>query len=275
MLLYIYMRSYKKKSSSIKRKTYKKYVKRPVSLAVKKFVQRSIKVASENKVVNWSYNAELFNFNATGSQWYTYNFHQLSPNVTNLVISQGVGQGQRIGNNIKTVKAILKFAICPNPYNATSNPTVVPTNIRIIIFSSKNHPVQIPPFSQFQNHLFQAGNSSNGPLNNLMDQLNELNRDIFTIHYDKMIKVGNAWNSLVQATPQGFNNNDYKLNVMRKINITKYLPKVYQYNDTTNNPTSGRSVYVMFIQSNAEGTPQNSIALQNKIFMDVDYHYEE
>jgi len=278
MAFYGKRRAYnKKRPKSTKKRSTKR---RGVSAAVKQYVSRTIKVASENKVVNWSYDGNLYNFNAQGSLWYTYNFFQISPNNSNLQIPQGTGQGNRIGNQIKSVKAVLKFAITPLPYNTLYNNTPIPQNIRVVIFSSKPHPVQLPPFTNFQNYLFQNGNVSQGPINNLMDQISEFNKDEFTIHYDKMVKVGYHGNnggagSGGSPINQYLVNNDYKLNIMRSINYTKYLPKLYTYNDSPSVPSGGRSVYVMFIKSNANGVVQVGSQLDTRITMTMDYTFEE
>jgi len=264
--------NYKKRPKSTKKRPTKR---RGVSAAVKQYVSRSIKVASENKIVNWQYGGQLYPFNAAASAWYSNNFFQISPNISNLTVNQNTHQAGRIGNQIKTVNAVLKFILTPRPYNATTNPTQVPQMMRVVILSSKQTPVDIIPFTDFQNYMFQNGSSSVGPLSGILDMVSDFNKDLFTIYYDKKFKLGFAWNSLVQATPQGYNNNDYKMNIIQKINITKYLAKNYRFNDANSDPTSGKSLYVMFLQCNADGTGSSSIAIQSQIAMDVDYTYEE
>lgn len=278
MKFYGKRRNYRKKSAPKKKRTYKKRA--SVSTAVKQYVSRSIKVASENKVVNWQYNGELYNFNAASNAWYTMNFHTLSPNNTTLQITQGAAQGQRIGNRIKTVKGILKFVITPTPYSNPENFIPVPQMIRVVIFSSKPHPVGYPPFTNFQNNLFQFGNTSQGPINQILDQVADINKDMFNVYYDKMVKVGhagiNAGTAAGGTTASQYHaNNDYKLNVIRKINITKYLPSQFLYSDSLTGPVAGKHLFVMFIQSNADGTDQRASQRSNKIYMSVDYTYEE
>jgi len=123
--------------------------------------------------------------------------------------------------------------------------------------------------------MFQNGSSSVGPLSGILDMVSDFNKDLFTIHMDKKFKLGFAWNSLVQATPQGFNNNDYKMNIIQKINITKYLAATYRFNDANSDPTAGKSLYMIFLQCNADGSGSSSTQLQSKIAIDVDYTYEE
>jgi len=265
-------RNYRKKSAP-KKRTYKK--RSTVSAAVRQYVSRSIKVASENKVVNWQYGGVLLPFNAAASGWYTSNFFQISPNISNLTVNQNTHQAGRIGNQIKTRNAVFKFILTPRPYNATTNPSPVPQMIRCVILSSKQTPVDIIPFSDFQNYMFQNGSSSIGPLSGILDMVSDFNKDLFTIYMDKKFKLGFAWNSLVQAQPQGFNNNDYKMNIIQKINITKYLAAHYRFNDANSDPTSGKSLYVMFLQCNADGTGSSSLYIQSQIAIDVDYTYEE
>jgi len=261
-----------------KKRTYKK---RGVSTAVKRYVSRSIKVASENKIVNWSYNGILYPFNASGSQWYTYNFIQISPNAINLTIPQSTTQAGRIGNQIKTVKGMLKLILTPRAFDANTNLKPTPQMIRVLIFSSKQKPITLPPFTDFQNYMFQLGASSVGPISGLLDIIGDVNKDLFTTYYDKTFKIGYAGAyspasvAALTSNNQYFFNNDYKLNVMKKINITKYLAANYKFNDANSDPTAGRSLYVCFLQANADGTTSGPTQFQTNMSMDVDYTYEE
>jgi hypothetical protein len=69
-------------------------------------------------------------------------------------------------------------------------------------------------------------------INNLNDILSPINLDMFTVYYDRTCKLGysGSYSPSIQANNssnyQYYLNNDYKLNEMKKINITKYLPKI-------------------------------------------------
>ena len=280
-------KNYRRKAAP-KKRTYKRRA--VVSAAVKQYVSRSIKVASENKVVNWRYNGNLYNFNATGSQWYTYNFFQLSPNNITLPIAQNSTAQGRIGNEIKMRSGMIKFVLVPNQYDALLNPLVKPMDIRIVMGYSKQQPVTGPVYSDFTNYYFQTGSSSSGPNLNLIDCVSDINKDVFTICYDKKVKLG--YSQLAgalgaatfstsgvgvggQTANQYLSNNDYKFNVIRKINITKYLSKIYKYNDNLTYPSSGKGLFIWYMISNADGSYVSPGSNQAQLFLDVDLHFED
>jgi hypothetical protein len=69
-------------------------------------------------------------------------------------------------------------------------------------------------------------------------------------------KVGfSAFNNAgVDPAYQHFANNDYKLNHTRRLNMTKYMPKVLKFNDTTNQPTNaGLYVWAWSVPCNGFG----------------------
>lgn len=266
------------------RRRYRKRTRRPrkssrrprVSRAVKSYVARQIHTAAENKVVNWTYSGNLYPYNASTSQWIAYNLFGLYPNASNLTCSQGVGEGGRVGNKINVRKGMLKFVITQNPYNATTNPNPMPYDIRVMIGYLKNSPVTGPGFTDF-GELFQNGNSSQAPYSNIYDMIQQPNSDSWGIVYDKIVKCGPAqgYNSTFNQGYQLMPNNDYKYNVIRKINITKHLSKTYGFNDTNNNPKKGRALFVWFLYAPAIGATCSPTELPLKIFADVDLQYED
>lgn len=258
------------------RKTRKSSRRPRISRAVKSYVKKTIHRMAENKVVNWTYNGNLLPFNASASQWLAYNVMGLYPNSSSLTISQGVGEGQRIGDKISIRKGMLKFVITQNTYNASTNSSPMPYDIRIMIGYNKQNPVTGPDFSAFS-ELFQNGNSFSAPTSNLYDMIQQPNKDSWGIVYDKVVKVGPAlgYNTTFNQGFQLMPNNDYKYSCIRKINITKYLAKSYGFNDTNNNPKTGKALYVWFLYAPAVGVTASSTEQPLKIFTAVDLEYED
>lgn len=268
-------RNYRKRPAT--KKTLRKSSRRPrVTTAVKRYVKRAIHSNIENKLLNWNYNGALLPYNAPTSSWLAYNVHALYPNSTTLSCTQGTGQSNRIGNSIKIQKGMLKFVISPKIYNATTNPFPQPYDIRVMIGYVKNSPVTGPSFTDFS-ELFQSGNTFNGPTTTLSDMIQQVNSNSFGILYDKVIKVGSASSTGTGGVAgwQYMANNDYKFNVVRKINITKYLTKTYQFNDTNNNPKSGRALFVWYLPSQAIGESAVSTYQPLNIYTSVDLQYED
>lgn len=266
-----YKRYNKKRPFYKKRRTAKR-----VSKSVKKYVKSAIRRSSENKIVNWRYSGLLSAFNAPFSYWLTSNFFELTPNSISLSIPQGTGQGNRISNSINTRKVMLKYILWPTQYDGILNPFPRPVDIRVVIGSYKPDLVDGPLYTSFNNY-FQQGNSSTGPLGNLLDMVSDINKNQFQIYSDKVVKLGySAATGLGSvAVTQYFANNDYKMNIIRKMNITKYVAKTFGFNDSTNDPSSGRALFIWFMYVNADTTTTNADYKQANIAIDVDFTYDD
>lgn len=268
--------NYRRRRPKMARKIRKSSRRPRVSRAVKSYVKRTIHGVAENKVVNWNYSGNLLPYNASTSQWLAYNVFGLYPNASNLSCTQSAGGGARVGNSISPRKGMLKFIITQNPYSVSTNPSPQPYDIRVMIGYLKNSPVTGPSFTDY-GELFQYGNTVQAPFSNLYDMIQQPNSDSWGIVYDKVVKCGpaQAYNSTFNQGYQLMPNNDYKYNVIRKINITKYLSKQYRFNDTNNNPKSGRALFVWFLYAPACGVTCSATEQPLKIFVDVDLQYED
>ena len=266
------------KRRNYRRKYKRMYKKRNpnLSLAVKSYVNRAIRKASENKLVNWKYSGLLGAWDAPFSAWLSSNLFQLTPNVSNLTISQGVGQANRIANHINTRKVMLKYILWPTQYDLVLNPNPRPVDIRIVIGSYKPDLVNGPTYTSFNNY-FQSGNTTTAPLGNLLDMVSNINKDQFQIYSDKIVKLGYSVDNGTGGVPgtQYFSNNDYKMNIIRKINITRYVTKQFGFNDSTNTPSSGRALFIWFMYVNADTASTNANYKQANVAIDVDYTFDE
>jgi len=268
-------RSYRKRS----KKSTRKSSRRPrVSKSVKSYVKKTIHRMAENKCISTALNLNGNFFNATSNGWVTNNVYPLTFDDTVLICSQNNTQSGRVGNKVRVVKSTTKFCLTANTSNGTFNLYPQPVDVRVFIFSLKQEPIiglngSVSQFSA----LFQNGNSSYGPSTYITDQIADFNKDNFVIHYDKMVKVGNASNTGGGAVASSayFANNDYKLNVMRKINTTKMLSKIYGWNDSNANPHSGKAVYIAFLPSLASGAVGTAGQQLFQIWFNTKIEYED
>lgn len=207
---------------------------RPVSGKVKTYVQRAIHKQIENKSIQYNGSFTMVNYNDDN----TMRGFALSPG-TSIAIPQGTGAGSRTGNRIKIIKAKLNFWITISPYSGLLNPTPKPILIRMWIGYSKTNPTLIPPATD-QSFLFQNGDSASAPNNFIPDMLRSVNKDKFVIFRDMKFKLGCADFTGTGATAgsQYYSNNDFKYNILKSIDITKYLISNVTYNDATVIPTS-------------------------------------
>jgi len=257
---------------SVKKSYRKKVMKKPnVSVAVKKYVNRMIHTDQENKVVNFQQQLSFGN-SLNNSSLYA---HPILPYTGFGTISQGITQGTRIGNEIKIRKVMLKYVLRPTGYDVGSNPFPAPVEVEMFLGRTRGVPGEIPVVVDF-NNLFQSGGTTFGPAGNLNDLLSEVNLDYWTIKKRWRHKIGFAGNNGTGAiaASQYFNNNDFKLNVVKKLNITKLCPKTLKFNDS-NNTVQGPGLFFFYQALNAGGGTNGSTALPCHITYWIDIHYED
>lgn len=256
-------RLYKKRTAAKKpaaRKTRMAPIKRMVNRMIHKNIENKIEqFSSQNNIISsYAYNTSLFVLSCI-----PYN-----------QILQGLGQGDRIGNTIRPRSVYFNYVLHPIPYAAVGNPSPVPQDVMIFFGKVKNSRAQQPISTDFAK-LWQAGDSSRGPFSTTLDMIQDVNKDWFTVYKIMRHKVGtaNTQGTGGSATAQYYANNDYKFNVVRRLNITKYVPKVIKFNDTTaQNTNDGLWMWAMCV--NADGTTNSTYT---PLYMDVtlNFSYED
>lgn len=181
-------------------------------------------------------------FVSTGSATLTYSSGTSTPVFPTLVpaISQGAGQGQRIGNQVKITSNLVNLQFTQAGTLNTDSPSL----IRVMIISTKNAPTTTPTLTG----LFQNGNTSVDPVAGISDYndfIRKVNRDVYMVAYDKVIKVGSANSTVSYASNL---NNDFHNYVRLNLNMTKKLGQVQKFNDATTNPISRYWYLVCFVQ---------------------------
>ena len=217
-------RAHKKKSVRGGRKSSS------VSSAVKTYVKRTIHSQIENKGVQVQV-ATLFG-NVVQSP--TMNIYPLTPYAGAINIVQGVGSANRTGNQVKPIKVMLKYVIYPTGYNAGYNPNPEPCEVMMYLGYVKSAPGFLPTATDIAN-LYQYNNFVSIPLGSIMDLNQQVNKDYWTIKKAWTHKIGysNSGGTGINAAYQSYSNNDFKLNVVRKLDITKLYPKTLKFNDTS------------------------------------------
>ena len=258
----------------VRGKYARKYTKRPARrTSMVKLIKRVVHKMAENKVKNKTGLVALSNTYFT-STWNSNNVLPLSPYQSYIDIAQGNGQGDRIGNKISTRRLMLTFVIHPYGYQAENNVFPLPQDIRIVIGKFKDNSTQLQGLGTGVSSIFQNGGSSSSPSGQLSDIVRSLNKDIFTCYYDKVVKVGNS-NYIGTGNdpkPQYYANNDYKLNVVRKIDCTKWCNKTIDFNDTTALPSV--PVLSMFaFCCNADGSAGSKY--NSVMWYELKYEYED
>lgn len=263
------------KKSFKPRKSTKSVVKRSptISYAVKKYVKSSIHKEIENKQTYYNGGSPL-NITSYVNTASSLGGYPLTPFANNMQIVQGLGQADRIGNTIKTRKLVLNYVLYPALYDVTSNPYPVPQMVKIWIGYFKGNPNAIPSdYSRF----FQQGNTASAPSSNLDDMMKPVNSDAWIIKKSFIHKVGHASNTGTGGVATfGYNaNNDYSLNIMRKVDLTKYCSKILKYNDSISyTPVSNHSLF-MFIEAVEATGNTGGAGIPIKMRYWIDYTYED
>jgi len=265
-------KTYKKRAT--KKRTYKRksYAKKT---SMKKMVKREIARNIENKtfqVFNDSHDILPSNSGGFDSQ-----IIPVTPfGGAYLTITQGTGQGQRIGNRIKIKKLKFKAIIYPVGYNATTNPTPAPCQIKLWFFYDKEETQSIPT-PQGSADFLQYGNTSLGFGNRLFDHLAPENTDRYRVLCTRTVKIGYAEYGGTGATGslplQGNQtNNDFKLNATVSVDLTKYCVKNVVFRDTSATPST-RGIFMMAqpVYANGNAIAAATIPARMNWLQEIDY----
>jgi len=222
-------------------------VSKPLRAAIAKVI-----AGNEEKKVNNYYSTGNSIQGVAGGGWAVSSI-PICPNSVGFQIPQGTGQGQRIGNQIKVKKGILKVIWQANPYDLSTNPTPAPFQVRMLLFKDKLD-AQAQP-TNISTELFQSSSTSIGPLNDLVDMLLPINKDRYHVYYDRVVKVGPQFYTGTGSAPNFGNgsNNDFQLNPQVEVDFTKFLPSKIQFDDTSSNPTSD-GLWMLMIPADVEGS---------------------
>jgi len=128
-----------------------------------------------------------------------------------LQIANGVNDGERIGEQVRTKKATLKMLIQTPDLDGTSATAV----LQLFLGYCKESPGSAPTNAQLL-RIFDDGSITTDADGSLFSLLRPVNKDVFAIHNYRQIKIG-------AANANGFVNNDFAVYRKVFIDITKHL----------------------------------------------------
>lgn len=267
-----------KRRKTFKRKYAKRRrngVKRP---AIKKMIRREISRNNENKTAQY-YNFDTRLYIPGNANFPNDNIFPIGIDPGAIVINQGTGQGQRVGNQIKMKKLMFKGTVVPLPYDATFNANPQPVQLKMWIFYQKTTPTAVPnPMAG--PGFFQNGSVDKGFQNDLVDMWSPVNTDVYRVLTTRTFKLGyadysgTAQNTGNNAAAQSFSNNDFKLNANFSINLSKYYPQRVKFNDNTAVPTT-RGLFCMCQYVASTGAPLPTSAYMLNIQYMLTCQYED
>jgi len=267
--------AFKKRPIRRIKKVYKKRVSKPkaVSVAIKKYVKSTIHRQIENKSFQINGGVSFGNVNESPD----FNAYPMAPLLGFWSISNGLGQGNRIGNKIQIRKVMLNYILRPTAYDATFNPLPGPSHVQLFLGHIKSAPSALPTSSDV-NQLFQSGNSVTAPVGTLRDIISVVNTDYWTIKKRWSHKVGFSVNDGTtgpsSAAAQYGSNNDFKMNVVKRLDITRMLPKTMNFNDSGVSSTT-KNLFFMYYAVAASGVNNSASILPTNMEFWLDYSFED
>lgn len=231
---------YPKKKTAYRKKSYTKSKSKISKKTLTKFVKKVLKRQLEKKTQQFS---AAYSMSNASNLSFSNNTQPLTPTTSSLVITQGVGQGARLGNEVSVTGATLNLMMFPNPYTISENTVPMPQGIELFIWSVKGDTQTLAGARTITTtNFFQNGSSSTGFSGNNFDHMVKPNLDKVTPYFHGYYKLGAAnyqTNTGTQANQFSFANNDYKLNHNVKVNLMeKGFPKKLIWNDNTDTATS-------------------------------------
>lgn len=262
---------YKKKAVA-KKRVYKRKSVAPKT-SMKMMIQKALDRRIENKT-NVITNFAAFYQNGVSSIS-TATLVDLTP-----TILQGTSEANRIGNSVKLKNAYLKGFLRMNSTGTNGVNIFVPNQFHLRLFIGRCKDGILLPTNAQLNTLLRTG-ASTFPFNSLdgLSLLRPTNKEVFTIFYDKIFKIGAGGHSTGVSqfsTLTGINNNDYKLNYLIKIPCTKMMKKtlMFQDNASPNTPTnSSLFIFGGLVDSLASDTANALSAVV--LDFDMEYSYED
>jgi len=235
--LKIYKRKFPKKKAG------KRSRKLTLTKSVKTMVERMITAKDEHKVAaSSSANNAIIVYNSITQSLYQYDCRQAFQ-----AISQGAGEGNRIGNSINVTSNIVSGFIQIAGATITSN-----IYIRMVLLRTK---ADILPVNGTLNNLFNFGNNVLPPVGTLMDMIRNINKDYYTVYASRKVLLGSS-----DAVTSVLAMNNTMGNCFFKFDLTKHFGGKITWNDANNTPTN-KAAYLIFIPCNADGTVVTTLQL--------------
>ena len=259
--------AYAKKRSTTRKGTH------GVTNAVKRFVKRTIHKNIENKSFNPSPVSNTALICASSGQV------PFLISVTPDQMSQGTGQGQRIGNQIRPRYCWLKGQVNALAYNSSTNPNIAPITVQMFLFKLK------PAYTSWQQStsasynvnttaFFQNGNSTQGFLNAPVDEFLQVNSDYFQVIARKKMTISpGTYLGVGQSGVDTGMNSGYQAPFKRDFyfRLDTHFKKTLQYTDAQSAVTND-NLYWLVQPILASG---NSGVTPAEIHYVLQYNYED
>lgn len=279
---YIHRKRVSHKRPTTVRRAVKKAVVKVKDAHIKKVVKRVLATNEEVKVAVGNFNLNMQSLQPTTSS-VVGNYFVINPSnsTSGFTIARGTANNQMIGNRIKLKSARLKFVLTPNPYDATTNVQAAPLNVRCFFYKSKISPFADPVTSQLCGGsavFFENGSTYIGFEGNLFDMNKKISSEGFTYLGHRTYKLGPAIPQDATGATVPFyqlSNNDYKWNYIVDMDVTKWLPKTQDLNDSGTWDTPYIVMIWQVVRARSSTTPVSTSQLLASVDGQVFYRYTD
>jgi len=192
------------------------------------------------------------------------------PTIINLcpVPTQGSTVQQRVGNQIRVMKATINGFCVIKPYSATLNTLTSPTLVKMWLCRRKSYNVAMGglPASSDWAQFFQNGSTTLGFQSSILDMVLRNNTEYWTILATKQITLSAAIGSM-GTTDSG--------ECLKRFSFSfaKHLGTLL-YNDVATQPTN-KELFLAFQNVNADGSSSVVAQELSEISYTVEWEYED
>lgn len=224
--------------------------------AITKIVKSIISRQAENKV------------------WFDYGLNQsisissggLTPTNKNLLpqLSQGTSHSGRVGNEVRVKSAYIRGHVNILPYDLTLNPLPVPLYVKMWVLSAKAINTNNLALTTIGTNFFDIVSSSSSFQGNMLDADFSVNKDAWTIHATKTVKIGaGAYVSTGPVSQTSYFDNS-PMSMPFAFSYGKFI-KTLKYDDSGPVPTN-RNMFIVFQAISANGASGGG-------YIPAEFHY--
>lgn len=267
-----------RKSPLVKIVRKRKYVRKPVRkyrapVATRKYVKALLSRSQETKLAmpSTANNVEIQPYGIANTHGSTH--FSFAPMFT--TITQGTGNGQRIGDSIKVQRLTLQGFINFDPsHYGDTNYMKNPLYVKMIVYRRKDDVIDPCNYGTTGiNDLLMNGSIASAPQNLPSDMWRKINTNVYKVYATRLFKLGN---SAPSNDPQdtGQWNNDFSFSKRFSVDLSKHVDKV-MFSETTGSPTNV-SFNVAFLVCFANGyTPSSGQKPCVEIHYDMNCSYKD
>lgn len=254
--------AFRKNNKMVKKPYKKRATKRTarVGLAVKQYVKRALAKEIENKEI-YTYGA---NIGIGANPGVIPVASKLSPS-----ISQGTGKSDRIGAEVIIKSASIKGYLNLRPFDTTTNPYVAPMYVKLWLVSCKETNSGSIGDTAIASTFFDVNNANLGFQGNMLDMLFRINKERWTLHASKTVKLGFA---NVQGLATGTSDNS-PFSVPFQFNFGKHLGRL-KFEDGATIPTN-KNVWLIYSAAKADGSAGSATADYAELHYVTSWNYTD